>query len=255
MVRLLAAAVALAVATPTAASDREVYTIRPAVDAAVIAVSAATSLTLTLLEDRIIDPRCPCDRGEVPRFERFAIDYDSDAAARVSDVTLLLALAVPPVAGLARLGPSGAFLQDATVFAESLAVTGALTAIVKNAAQRPIPRAYAGDPAAIGDANSYRSFFSGHTSLTFAALTTTAWTIRLRHGEQIWPWVVAGVVGASVGLERVLAGRHFPTDVLAGAFTGIAVGTAVPLLHERSAGNGGASLLATPRGISIAGRL
>lgn len=39
------------------------------------------------------------------------------------------------------------------------------------------------------------------------------------------------VVGASVAVERVLAGYHFYTDVLVGAGAGLAVGTAVSVLH------------------------
>jgi membrane-associated phospholipid phosphatase len=148
-------------------------------------------------------------------------------------------------------------LQDATVYAQSLAVSGAVVAIAKAAVRRPRPLAYAGDPLAIRDPDSYRSFFSGHATLTFAALTTAAWNIRLRHGEQVWPWVLTSVVGASVGVERVLAGRHFPSDVLAGALTGAAIGTAVPLLHERSRGDGGGSrgaLVPTRYGFAFSGR-
>jgi membrane-associated phospholipid phosphatase len=155
-------------------------------------------------------------------------------------------------------GPDKAFFQDAVVYAQSLALTGALTAAVKAATRRPRPRAYAGDPKALEDVHAYRSFFSGHTSLTFAALTTSAWTIRLRYGEQVWPWIVTGLVGASVGAERVLSGSHFPTDVLAGAIAGAAIGTAVPLLHDRSRGGAGdraaATLVPTRYGFALSGR-
>lgn len=255
MLRALLAACALATATAThAASDREVFEVSPLVDGAIIASASATSLLLSHLEPRIARLRCPCDRDEVPRFERFAIGLRSEPARVASDVTLWLALAVPPIAGLAVVGPNRAFLQDATVFAEALAVSGALVSIVKSAVQRPIPRAYANDPAHLRDPGSYRAFYSGHTTIAFTALTDAAWTARLRFGEQVWPWAVAGLAGTSVGVERVLAGRHFPTDVLAGALVGIAVGTAVPLLHERSrADRSRSALVPTRHGLAFSG--
>jgi membrane-associated phospholipid phosphatase len=43
--------------------------------------------------------------------------------------------------------------------------------------------------------------------------------------------VIAG--GGTTGLLRVLAGKHFPTDVIVGAVAGSAVGLTVPFLHRR----------------------
>lgn len=60
-----------------------------------------------------------------------------------------------------------------------------------------------------------------------------AFTIRKRYGEQIWPWIVVGLVGGSVAFERVASGEHFPTDVAVGAVAGTAIGITVPWLHLR----------------------
>ena len=49
--------------------------------------------------------------------------------------------------------------------------------------------------------------------------------------------MVAGV-GTSVGIERVAAGRHFPTDVLVGVVAGTAVGVLVPYYHRRKLDQG-----------------
>jgi membrane-associated phospholipid phosphatase len=253
VVLLLAAALATAPA-PARADPRPVYDVSPALDGAIIGLAALGNVVPIVLTDRLIQPRCPCDRSEVPRFERFAIDRRSDGADLASDVTLVLALTVPPLAGLAALGPSRALAQDLTVFGEAIAVSGALVTLAKYTVQRPTPRAYAGDPASVDDADAYRAFFSGHTALTFTALTAAAWTLRLRHGELVWPWFVAGAVGASVAAERVLAGHHFPTDVVAGAAVGIGVGILVPLLHERGGGRPALGVAPSVRGISIAGR-
>jgi membrane-associated phospholipid phosphatase len=39
-------------------------------------------------------------------------------------------------------------------------------------------------------------------------------------------------VASLVGIGRVLAGAHFPTDVAAGAAVGIGIGTLIPYLHD-----------------------
>ena len=250
-----AAAAIAAASPPAAAAERraEVFHVDPVVDGAVIAVAGLGNLVPWLLEDRIIDLRCPCDSAEVNRLDRWAIGLHSDAAAHASDATLYLALLAPPLADWAVLRTSRALLQDLTVFAETLAVSGALTTLAKYTIQRPIPRAYEGQPAYLREPGSYRAFWSGHTSTTVAALTDAAWTIRLRYGERRWPWLVVAVAGASVGVERVWGGHHFPTDVVVGFVAGAAVGTAVPLLHAR---RGPARLALAPfgRGVALVGR-
>ena len=51
--------------------------------------------------------------------------------------------------------------------------------------------------------------------------------------------------------ERVLSGRAFYTDVIAGAVAGVAVGTLVPWLHLRTGIT--SAVVPTPHGISISG--
>ena len=65
----------------------------------------------------------------------------------------------------------------------------------------------------VNSGEGYLSFYAGHVSTAFATLSMAAFTIRHRHGEQIWPWVVAGLVAAASRVERVASGHHFPTDV------------------------------------------
>jgi len=76
-------------------------------------------------------------------------------------------------------------------------------------------------------------FYSGHTSTAFAALSVEAQTISAWHGGAPWLWSAVVVIGGSVAVERVLAGYHFPTDVLVGAEVGTATGLTVSWLHAR----------------------
>jgi membrane-associated phospholipid phosphatase len=223
----------VAAAGPARGADaREVYELHPLVDVPVtVAALAIAGIPYEL--PHLISPRCPCDPAEVNRLDRFAIGYHDEVAATASDVTAGLAMLVPPLADALRLGLGPALRDDVGVFVETLSVNGALVVIAKYLTQRPLPLTYEGRPRYVESPRGYRSFYSGHTSTVAAALTATAWTIRRREGEQIWPWVLAGVTTASVAVERVAGGRHFPTDVVAGAVAGLVVGTAVPWLHVR----------------------
>ena len=69
----------------------------------------------------------------------------------------------------------------------------------------------------------------------FTAATAYTVTFWLRHPESPWRWLVlglAGVAGLTVGLLKIRAGYHFPTDIAAGAVVGVSVGTLIPLLHR-----------------------
>jgi membrane-associated phospholipid phosphatase len=161
------------------------------------------------------------------------VDLHSTAAGVTSDVTVALSVAVPAVADAFRLGMTPALGEDLAILTETVAVNAAVVTGVKYLVQRPLPVTYDRRDGLPAQAQGYRSFYSGHTSTAVAALTASAWTLQFRDGPQAWPWVVTGLVGASVATERVMAGRHFPSDVLVGAAAGFGFGTLVPWLHRR----------------------
>ena len=231
-----------------------VYRIDLAWDLSISTVAAAAILVPYALTDTLIHPHCPCSPSEVPGFDRWVIGYASDTADTVSTVTAGLAVVAPLALDLADVGPTTPFLEDGMVLVETLLVNGALVNAAKYSAQRPIPRVYSpGLPATVTSPSDYRSFYSGHTSTTFAALTAASVTWTLRHGATWWPWVVTGVVGTSVAIERLAAGRHFPSDVLVGAAAGTLIGLAVPWLHARARlGPGAIDLQPAPGGAMLA---
>lgn len=80
------------------------------------------------------------------------------------------------------------------------------------------------------------SFFSSHTSGTFAMATAVAYTSSLRHPRSrrqalIWTLALAGATTDPV--LPVLAGDHFPVDCIAGVLVGSASGLLFPALHKR----------------------
>ncbi|HEX9242858.1 MAG TPA: phosphatase PAP2 family protein [Anaeromyxobacter sp.] len=255
-VRAAAALAALLAASHVAAAEavaaEAVYEIRLAVDVPITIAGFAIASTPYLLHD-VLPHRCPCDPSDLNRLDRTWWDRHSAGADRASDVTVVVALTAPPIADALRLGFGPTFGADALVYAETLAVNSALVVGAKYAFHRPLPRTYQGDPNLLDSDHGYRSFYSGHTSTVVAALTAAAWTARWRYDEQGWPWVLVGVGGASVAVERVLAGRHFPTDVIAGAVMGFTVGTAVPWLH-RKPGEPAVTVTPLPAGLQLSGR-
>jgi membrane-associated phospholipid phosphatase len=231
--RWLAAILSLCAAT---ASAQSVYRVRESVDWPLSIAAGAAVIVPYALSKQLIEPRCPCDSHEVNRFDRRAIGNQSMLANVISDVSVGLSLTVPLALDAWTTGWNRTLYEDALVFAETLALNGALVTFAKYLAQRPLPRTYAGDRALLDSPGGYRSFYSGHTSLVFAALSVTAMTARLRYGERWWPWVITGAVGVSVAVERVADGRHFPSDVMLGAAVGSALGIVVPWLHARASG-------------------
>jgi undecaprenyl-diphosphatase len=103
------------------------------------------------------------------------------------------------------------------------------------------------------------SFFSGHAATSFAVTTATFVTLHRLHPDDRWPWVVlagGGLAAGFVGATRVLAGAHFPTDVVAGAAVGASFGLLVPALHKAPVRVEVAPLAVTAgAGLSITGLL
>src|SRR5581483_489728 len=131
-------------------------------------------------------------------------------------------------------------LGDLLVVAEAALVTAAIQVPASYAVGRPRPRVY-GESAPLderNDANAGRSFFSGHVANCVAAtLATRTALARLHHPRLAWAAFAAGMAGSAlVGVARVAAGSHFPTDVAVGVAVGTGVGIAVPALHEARIG-------------------
>ena len=163
-------------------SDPEaIYHVSFAVDGPIIAVTTVGSLIPLVLASHILHPSCPCSPASVNAFDRGVIGNSSDTADLLSNIAVALALAAPAVADWFALGRLRPWLDDMVVFAEALSVNSALVTAAKYTVQRPIPRVYS-DPALASDPSNYRSFYSGHTSFTFAALSTASVTLNIRYG-------------------------------------------------------------------------
>jgi len=178
-------------------------------------------------------PSCaPCDPASLPGVDRWALRPVSATVGAASNLALI------GVAGSAAFlsvyGLAGAQARgNAAVLANSVAWTAATTGWLKVIVRRKRPVLYTSDAtAAATDKGNQESLPSGHASVAFAA-ATTYWMLarreRLPHRTRNTILLYAGAVG--VAALRVAAGKHFPTDVLAGAALGSAVGWVVPTIH------------------------
>src|SRR2546428_568532 len=92
-----------------------------------------------------------------------------------------------------------------------------------------------GAAAAVADRENQESLPSGHASLAFAAATSYLVLARrqhLPHRTRNAILLYAGAVGVSA--LRVAAGKHFPTDVAAGAALGSGIGWLSATVHPTS---------------------
>ena len=124
---------------------------------------------------------------------------------------------------------------DLVLFTQTAGINGMLTEIAHDFARRPRPFVY-GDPNGRGrDPQNYTSFYSGHTSFASAAAAFLILTLLAR-GAPVWLLVLVGagaeLLVASTALFRMLAGRHFLSDVVCGALAGSAVALCVALAHR-----------------------
>lgn len=135
----------------------------------------------------------------------------------------------------------GGVLTDFILLEEALTISAAFVSYSKAFLKlHPTPLVYGEDiPDEVRlEARNVSSFFSGHTTAAFTAAVFTGYTYGLKHpGSKAVPYVWAGSLGtaAAVGGLRIAAGKHFPSDILAGAAVGSLFGYLVPRLHLRKA--------------------
>ncbi len=247
---MLATALALLLTSAPAAQPAPAFQLSWDVDPALLG-SSALLFGGSLVEAAVRQPAsCPCDPGAQPFFDRAALSLSSRAAATASDLLVGTLLVAAPLGVAAAAAPAGwgRVGELVLVQVESMALSASLTEAVKYAVARPRPYVFTSGGGTLAD---YTSFWSGHTAASFDAVVTAGYLLHESYPDAAWPWIaLAGGLGVStaIGVLRVEAGKHFPSDVIAGAIAGSGIGVLVPWLHRRrlpvrvSAGPGGASV-------------
>jgi membrane-associated phospholipid phosphatase len=188
-----------------------------------------------------IEPACGtrpalCTPSSVNGFDQIAFKYGSVFADFCSNLIQngagFLAFLLP---WLLRL-PKGLCLRLNLVLLMITAWNGVLLELARALVQRPRPLVYASPLTDGANIHQYTSFYSGHTSfVTLALLFTFLWVGRL-HPEKpktrAFLALLFPLASLSTGVLRVIGGRHYPTDVIAG----LGFGSLVCLIGMRWAG-------------------
>lgn len=203
-------------------------------DAAAILVGGGLAFAAT----RIVPPAAPCapcDPATLLGIDRWVLGSNSSAARAGSDILVLGVVggsALASVTGMdhTRARGNAAVLVNAAVWSTTASEW------LKVAFHRSRPVLYTTDAAAAADdPDNRKSMPSGHTTVAFATATAYAVMAERQHLPHAGRNTALLYIGATgVAALRVAGGRHFPTDVLAGAVLGAGVGWLTAHLHPTS---------------------
>ena len=156
----------------------------------------------------------------------------SQGADLGSDAAVYFVAAWTAFAGLHDLPPQQ-WQGNFAMFANTAIWTAAAAEWAKVLIHRNRPVMYTDNAVSAASIRSSElSMPSGHTAIAFA--TATSYLVlsgRERLPHRARDAVVLYGAAISVGSLRVLAGKHFPTDIIAGAVLGSAIGWLVPTIH------------------------
>jgi len=212
------------------------YQLRLELDLPIVLIAGATASGFFFLDEAPGVHCVPnCDRSQVNALDRPAAGLHDPKWSTIGNVATAATMLVPAVVLVVDQGLRDG-LNDELVIAESALVSSALQVLTSFSVARPRPRVYGSESSleSRSDANAARSFYSGHVANTVAISVATLRTYqRLRKPVLGWTLFGVGMAGSAfVGVTRVVAGSHFPTDVLAGAAVGAGLGLALPALHD-----------------------
>jgi membrane-associated phospholipid phosphatase len=202
----------------------------------------AVSLGASQVIQKSVDPLIPAqiaalNRADINSFDRKATFHYSASADKLSTVTLLGTGGVLGVLTLATKPMRQDIKTVAVMYVESALLVNGINGIVKGLSQRTRPFVYNVDAPMADklDRDARESFFSGHASNAFATAVFTGEVFRHYFPQsKLKPFVWVGSLGLATvtAVLRYEAGKHYPSDLLAGAAFGSLVGWGIPKLHE-----------------------
>lgn len=138
---------------------------------------------------------------------------------------------------------------------ETFLISNALTNILKRSTVRFRPLTYNENLSVERTVGGSRySFPSGHVSATasFSFYTAKVFSDLYPHSKwKNWVWPGAISLPAVTGYLRYEAGKHFPTDILAGYAVGATIGYLVPHFHKNKGKDSNLNLVPTSNGLGL----
>ncbi|MCB0630782.1 MAG: phosphatase PAP2 family protein [Saprospiraceae bacterium] len=235
-------------------NEGSVYNVNPWISGSIALVGLYTNATglkrlrkLPLISEERLNR---LNEDDLIGLDRIALRQDptkvsTDKAQRISDL-LLYSGALSPVILVADRSIRREWLDVTLMYLETQAVTSNFYTwgpLGPSIVERLRPAAYYTElPLEEREAgNNRNSFYSGHV-----ASTATGWFFVARVFSDFHPelggkkWLLYGLAAIPptiVGINRVRALRHFPTDTIIGGIIGATVGVLIPSIHKRSKGH------------------
>lgn len=186
---------------------------------------------------------CPFDRTAAGMQLRGADTASAVLAGAVAAAPLFLQLSYLP--GNGKRGALTLFVM----YAEAMILDIGINNMVRGLVYRKRPCLYDANilDREPRDRESSMSFYSMHASIAFCSAVFLGTVFSDIYRDSLFQYLVwAGALSAAgvTGCLRVASGRHFPTDVIAGAVAGSMIGCIVPLLHRVPGGSVSISLTA-----------
>ncbi len=236
------------------------YVIKPKIDFSLIGIGAVShtlgqvlgnnSIPLTTQEINGLNP------SQINSFDRNAVFNYSQNAEMASDILLYSSIAVP-LSLLLDKKARNEWITIGVMGMEVLMVTSGITNTIKPVALRSRPLAYNPEvPEGVKmEVDTRFSFFSGHTAVSASMTFFAAKVFSDLNPDSKWKpvvWVGAITIPAATAWARVEAGKHFPTDVIAGYAIGAAIGYFIPVMHlQKDATKAQLKLMPTFNGMAM----
>ncbi len=214
------------------------YSIRMG-DAVVFGAAGLVGAVPTLAGTRLPYARCaPCDSTRLWPLDRRTIGLPREGVSMGS--TLVMGATFAGAGALIALSRRGepaagtAAWEDLAILAEAVEIDELATQWAKVLFHRARPVLYTSAASQNPTVDAGRSFPSGHASFAFASAAAAASILQRRHelGRHKVEVVLLFAGATATSVLRVAAHKHFPTDVVAGAVLGTAVGWVLPQLHH-----------------------
>ncbi len=206
-----------------------------------VILPAATVLGISMYQDKRMNPADSeliemLNAEDINQFDKAAVSKWSPDIAVASDYLLGASLAAPFLLTFDSKSRDN-FGKFITIYSEVFLINNALTNIIKVNTKRIRPYAYNNEVPTEYKLNKdiRKSFISGHTSNSFAMMTLTAKMFSDLYPDskyKSYVWAGAMSIATASGLFRYFAGKHFPTDIIAGALVGFATGYIIPEIHK-----------------------
>jgi membrane-associated phospholipid phosphatase len=123
------------------------------------------------------------------------------------------------------------------MYIESIVIESGLNGIVKSTVGRKRPYVYNPDIPVEKKTgtDAVRSFYSGHTSTAFNSAVFLSVVFSDYYPESVLRYIIWSgslLLASATGYLRYRAGKHYLTDIIAGAAMGSLTGYMVPAIHR-----------------------